>query len=130
MGFPTSSWNWVATILATTSTWVALNGKPGETICHTWGLRQGDPLSTMLFLLVMEVPSALIRKEDPWNLLQELGVCSIPHRASFYVNDLIFFLRPTGQDLQLLSLIFTDFEGASSLGCNLNKCQPPPFVVS
>jgi hypothetical protein len=50
----------MAAILSLVSTKVLVNG--GEHICHARGLRQGDPLSLMLFLLVMEVLSALIRK--------------------------------------------------------------------
>jgi hypothetical protein len=43
---------------------ILMNGNPGEKICHARGLRQGDPLSPMLFLLVMEVLGALIHKVD------------------------------------------------------------------
>jgi hypothetical protein len=96
---------------------------PRDKIYHARGLWQGIPLSPMLFLLVMAVLSALIRKADQWALLQQLEPHSIPHRASFYVDDLILFAFPMEQDLQILHCIFEIFEGASGLGCNLAKCQ-------
>lgn len=55
MGFGRRWRNWIAAILSTASTKIVLNGKPGRRICHAWGLCQGDPLSPMLFVLVMEV---------------------------------------------------------------------------
>jgi hypothetical protein len=41
-------------------------------------MRQRDPLSPMLFLLVMEVLSSLFHKVDSWSLLQELPSRQIP----------------------------------------------------
>ena len=40
----------ISGLLASASTQVLLNGSPGETILHRRGLRQGDPLSPMLFI--------------------------------------------------------------------------------
>jgi hypothetical protein len=48
------------------------------------------------------------------------------HRVSFYTDDLIIFISPEAQDLVLCD-IFAMFEGASDLGCNLNKCQMVPI---
>jgi hypothetical protein len=50
-----------------------MNGTPGRRVCHGRGLHQGDLLSPMLFLLVMEVLSALIKKADDWALFNQLG---------------------------------------------------------
>jgi hypothetical protein len=60
MGFPRPWWDWISTLLATASTRVLLNGSPGDIIPHARGLQQGDRLSPMLFILVMEVLNALI----------------------------------------------------------------------
>jgi hypothetical protein len=60
LGFPRAWLNLVSTLLATGSTKVLLNGASGNKICHARGLHQGDLLSLMLFLLVMEVLGALI----------------------------------------------------------------------
>jgi hypothetical protein len=126
-GFSARCRSWISNILSSASTKILLNGILGERICHGHGLHQGDPLSPMLFLLVMEVLSALIQKVDHWSLLQQLGTNTIPHRASFYVDDLILFVPPEEQDLLTLRHVFEVFEGASRLGCNLSKCQLVPI---
>jgi hypothetical protein len=112
MGFPRGWVDWISTLLSSASTCVLLNGSPGERICHARGLRQGDPLSAMLFLLVMEVLNAMIRRADECSLLQQPGVRAIPYRTSMYVDNLFLFSRPREQDLQLLKSIFDIFYGA------------------
>jgi ABC-type xylose transport system substrate-binding protein len=64
--------DWIAALLSSASTCVLLNGSPG------------DPLSPMLFLLVMEVLNALIRTVDEWNLVEKFGVCAIPYWTAMY----------------------------------------------
>jgi hypothetical protein len=70
MGFPRNWVDWVASLFAAASTRVMINGTLGPKILHARGLRQEDPLSPMLFLLMMEALSALIRKADQWLLFQ------------------------------------------------------------
>jgi hypothetical protein len=71
-----------------------LNGMPGSKICHSRGLRQGDPLSPMLFLLIMEVLSMMFWKADEWSLLHKLGARAMSFHVSFYVDDVILFVCP------------------------------------
>lgn len=63
-GFPARWRDWISTILYTASTWVLVNGRPGDQIRHARGLRQGDPLSPLLFVIVMEVLNELISEAD------------------------------------------------------------------
>jgi hypothetical protein len=77
----------------------------------------------LLFLLVMEVLAALITQADLWMLFKSFGPRAITHHASLYTDDLVTFLNPVSQDLQLLNVILDSFAGASGLSCNLTKCQ-------
>jgi hypothetical protein len=96
---------------------------PGERICHARGLRQGYPLLPMLFLLVMEIINALIRKADEWSLWEPLEVRGLPYHASLCADDLILLTSPSHQDLQLTRPLLSLFERASGLASNFAKCQ-------
>jgi hypothetical protein len=115
MGFPNGKINWITKLLLMASTKVLLNREPGMRIRHRWGLRQGDPLSPTLFILVMEVVNTLFCKVDDWSLFCQLGASQIKHRASHYVDNLIVFLTPVAPDLELARGILMIFEGASAL---------------
>jgi hypothetical protein len=78
MGFTRKWRNWVAVLLSTASSKISLNGDHGRRICHARGLWQGDPLSPMLFVLVMEALNALFAKADELSLLSKLGVKAAP----------------------------------------------------
>jgi hypothetical protein len=66
-------------LLYSSTTQVLLNGIPGQRIFHRQGLRQGDPLSPMNFILVMDALGYMIVKAAEEELLQPLARWALQH---------------------------------------------------
>jgi hypothetical protein len=105
-----------------------MNGIPGKRIVHRRGLRQGDPLSPMLFILVMDVLSHMVSKATEMGLLQPLSRRALlQHRISLYADDAVLFLRPEAADIQIAMDILQLFGEASGLQTNLQKSNVLPI---
>jgi hypothetical protein len=78
----------------------------------------------------MEVLNALILKADQELMFSPLGCASITYRASFYADDMVIFIKPMHQDLQLLLAIMTTFEQISGLKTNKEKSKATPINCS
>jgi hypothetical protein len=85
----------------TASTRVLVNGEPGDLIFHQRGLRQGDPLSPMLFILVMDVLNFLIKRAADLGQLLPLLRRGAGQRVSMYVDDVVLFVQPVASELTL-----------------------------
>lgn len=113
---------WLKECFTTTSFSIAFNGEligffPGKK-----GLRQGDPISSLLFVLAMDV---LSKKLDRGVIRQQFGLhpqCVAPMvtHLSFADDILIFF---DGEENSLLGIldILEEFRLASGLGINKSK---------
>lgn len=114
-------------LLTTSSTQVILNGSPEGRIVYERGLRQGDPLSPMPFILVMDVLGFMINKAVEQNLLQPLARRTLQHRISIYVDDVVIFLKHAAEDINLILGILDLFGNASGLKTNVQKSSVLPI---
>ncbi|KAI3742186.1 hypothetical protein L1987_59866 [Smallanthus sonchifolius] len=62
MGFPNKWCDWILGILKSASSSVLVNGAPTYNFKCEKGMRQGDPLSPFLFLVVMEALSCMLNR--------------------------------------------------------------------
>jgi hypothetical protein len=80
----------IANLLPSSSTQVLLNGYLGDSFKHYRGLHQGDPLSPMLFVIVIEVLCNLFDKAKHMGLLHSLS-CNMSRIESPFMLMMWFF---------------------------------------
>ena len=117
----------ISGLLASSSTQILLNGSPGNKITHRRGLRQGDPLSPMLFILVMDILCLMVKKASEEELLQPLASRALQQRISLYADDVVIFLHPAADDIGVTLDILQVFGEASGLQTNVQKNSVLPI---
>ncbi|KAM0916079.1 hypothetical protein ACQ4PT_010425 [Festuca glaucescens] len=120
----------VCGLLSTASTRVVVNGVAGCLISNRRGLRQGDPLSPLLFDAVMDVLHLMIERASADGLLAHLAPRGLRHRSSMYADDVVTFLKPERLDIHTCAAIVENFEEASGLRTNLANCSIHPIRCS
>jgi hypothetical protein len=106
---------------------IILNGETGNHVQHGRGLRQGDPLSLMIFILIMDPPQRLLDTTTQAGLLSPIGVDPIKLRMSLYADDAAMFLRPVVTDVANLQELLTQFGQATGMCTNIQKSVIVPI---
>ncbi|KAM0878358.1 hypothetical protein ACQ4PT_034930 [Festuca glaucescens] len=129
-GFGPRWLKWIALILRTASTSVMVNGFAGNPFFHGRGLRQGDPISSLLFVIAMDVLSAMFRATEQAGLIANLGDLGLRHRVSLYADDVVIFARSDGAELAAIWRILDCFGARSGLLVNYHKSSAAPIRCS
>ena len=98
-----------------------LNGVPGDPIKLGCGLRQGDPLSPLLFMLAIDPLHHILNKATAQGMLQPLPGRHMEIRASLYADDAAVFCAPIKEDVQFLAAMLTYFVESTGLSTNCTK---------
>jgi hypothetical protein len=113
---------------------ILVNGIPSGFFNSSRGLRQGDPLSPLLFVVVMEALSwMLIAALDQGNLTgfsvgsREIEALVVNHLL--FADDTLIFYGAQEEQIRHLRCIFLCFEAASGLRINVGKSEVVPIGV-
>ncbi|RVW54294.1 putative mitochondrial protein [Vitis vinifera] len=131
MGFGSRWMEWMWWCLSTAKFSVLINEVPEGFFSSSKGLRQGDPISPYLFVLSMEVLSALIRRVVEGNFisgcrLRGRGGTEMNVSHLLFADDTIIFCEARKEHLTHLGWILAWFEAASGLRINLAKSELIP----
>ncbi|XP_030929772.1 uncharacterized protein LOC115955672 [Quercus lobata] len=123
MGFNRKWINLIAMCIRSVTYSIMLNGQPHGLITPTRGLRQGDPLSPYLFLLVTEGLHALFEEAKDSGEIRGVSLCPMGPRIShlLFADDSLVFCRATVAESVKIQSILYRYEHASGQCINRGK---------
>ena len=108
-----------------TSFSILLNGAPSNTFTPSRGLRQGDPLSPFLFILMMEGLGRAIRMANVEGRIQ--GIKLTPdgeaNTHQEFVDDAMLQGIPTVREARAIKYISNNFAIAAGIEVSQNKSK-------
>ena len=115
MGFRERWCSWIRTCISTVQFSILVNGSTADFFGSSRGLRQGDPLSPLLFLVMMEVFSRVAKRMEGAGLLSGFradgrrgrGEC-ISHLL--FANDTILFCDAVVEQILHVRLLLLGFQ--------------------
>lgn len=124
LGFPSQFIRWIMICVTTVSYRYMINGTTSQCLQAKRGLRQGDPISPLLFVLVMEYlyrNLQSLRRNPDFNFHAKCENLRIINLS--FADDLLFFSRGDTVSVQLLMNQFANFSRATGLKVNPRKCH-------
>jgi hypothetical protein len=131
-GFDSIFIQWVKEILTSGSSAILLNGVPGKTFLCRRGVRQGDPLSPLLYVLGGDLLQSYVNYAFREGRLK----APIPNRGSNdypivqYADDTIIMLPAEADQLQVLKELLQEYSDFTGLKVNYHKSSLIPINIS
>ena len=127
-GFSEKWRRWIFFCISSVWFSILVNGSPCGFFKSSRGIRQGDPLSPLLFVILMEALSRMIDNASGAGLVSSFHVgreASDPLRIShlLFADDTLIFCEASSDNLIYLRAILTWFEATSRLRVNLGKSE-------
>ena len=108
-----------------------LNGVPSKFVKCKRGVCQGDPLSSLLFVLATKLLQILVNRASAMNLLQ----LHVPQPSGDfpiiqYADDTLMLLQADARQLVFLKALLHNFAESTGLKVNYSKSHMYPINVS
>ncbi|GKA45481.1 RNA-directed DNA polymerase, eukaryota, reverse transcriptase zinc-binding domain protein [Tanacetum coccineum] len=123
LGFGLKWRSWIKTCLSSSRASILVNGSPTSEFSINRGLRQGDPLSPFLFILVMEGLHNAFADAVGNGLISGINInnSSINISHLFFADDVIITTGWNARDLENIIRVLHVFYLASGLKINIHK---------
>uniref|UniRef100_A0A803Q0X5 Reverse transcriptase domain-containing protein n=1 Tax=Cannabis sativa TaxID=3483 RepID=A0A803Q0X5_CANSA len=116
--------SWIMTCLRATSYTILMNGRVQDNFQGKKGLRQGDPLSPLLFVLIMEYLTRRLSMAASTPGFRYHPLCKSLKLVNLcFADDLILFSKGNIQSIQVLKDTLNEFHATTGLAINTNKSQ-------
>ena len=119
-GFHQSWIRWITGLISTSLLLVLINGDPSNPLNPSQGIRQGDPLSPFLFILMSEGLGRMLSNAKATSSLKGLSLHDhTPLTHQQFVDDNLLMGHPSVQEARSLSDILTTFSKSSGMTINI-----------
>ena len=126
MGFGVRWCRWIRTCISTVQFSLLFNGSPADFFGSSRGLRQGDSLSPILFLVIMEVFSKMMKRAEGASLLRGFrangrpsgGVCVL---HLLFADDTILFCNADEEQILHVQMLLLCFKAVTGLKVNADR---------
>jgi hypothetical protein len=124
-GFESSWVDWILNLTSSTFFSILINGVPSHPFSPTCGIRQGDPLSPFLFIIMEEGLSCSIQASIENHTLTGLPLHGIdpPVSHSQFVDDTLMMGSPMVHEAQKILSTIQTFCNTSGMDINKEKSQ-------
>lgn len=134
LGFGQRWCHWIKSCISTVQFSILVNGSPTGFFGGSRGLRQGDPLSPLLFLLVMEVLSKMFQVTEEAGLIRgflagALRGTEVRISHLLFADDTIVFCDAAPAQVLHNRKVLSCFEAVTGLCVNLSKSEMVPVGV-
>ena len=119
--FDPSFIRWIQTIYHRPSAYIKNNGHISETFNMSRGIRQGCPVSALLFIICVEILAKKVRNSETLAGFN-FGYPQKPIKINQYADDGIMFLNNRTELCSALAIL-RDFGRVSGLKLNIEKCE-------
>lgn len=99
----------------------------GSPIKHDRGLRQGDPLSPLLFVIAIDPLQQILDVATRKGFLHKIRGRGVMMRTSLYADDAVVFMAPIKRDVDNLAAILRGFGEVMGLCTNFHKSSMVPI---
>eukprot|EP00253_Pinus_taeda_P018686 PITA_18686 len=130
-----STWvRWIMSLITSSHFSLLVNGFPSRPFKPSRGIRQGDPLSPFLFVIMAEGLGRHIKQALQSNQLKGISIHNSPASShQQFVDDTMLYGYPSAQEASCLKSLLNDFSEASGTQVNNSKSQifffhTPPSV--
>ncbi|GJZ24374.1 RNA-directed DNA polymerase, eukaryota, reverse transcriptase zinc-binding domain protein [Tanacetum coccineum] len=122
-GFPMQFIRWVMTCVSTAAFLICVNGEIHGYFKGGRGLRQGDPISSYLFTIVMEVLNLIIQRKitQLGNFRYHTGCEDLKITNLCFADDLLILCNGDCDSVKVIKLALEEFSSVSGLVPNLSK---------
>jgi len=122
-GFQDRWVNWISNLISKAFFSVLLNGSPTKCFSPTRGIRQGDPLSPIMFIIAAEGLGRMLKAQQERGVLKGLDphLSGTPHTHQQFVDDTMLMGHSSIQEAKEIQRCLKLFSNASGLEVNPSK---------